>query len=133
MTGGRLSCGCKRCKSSGPNGGSAAVAGGGRLSCRLGVRTVAAARSAHDAFDRCWLSRTNGPSRWPQANCASRANARTKKIPERRNTSDTMELTLPAESFRFEPRACDMAHSAKNKSNAPTSVVLPKSIPRPAD
>ena len=99
MTGGRPSCGCKRCKSSGPNGGSATVAGGGRLSCRLGARTVAAARSADDAFDRCWLSRTSGPIRWPQAGCASRANARTKKIPERRNTSDTMELTLPAESF----------------------------------
>ena len=98
MRGGRPSCGCKRCKSLGPNGGRATAAGDGRLSCRLGGRD-ASLRSAEDAFERCGSSGTSGPIRWAQADCASRANARRNKIPERRNTSDTMELILPVESF----------------------------------
>ena len=85
MTGGWPSCGCKSCKSSGPNGGRAATAGEGRLSRRLGGWTAAAVLSADEASDRCWLSLTSGPSRWPQAGCTSRANVRTKKIPERHN------------------------------------------------
>ena len=101
MRGGRPSCGCKRCKSLGPNGGRATAAGDGRLSCRLGGRGAAAARSDDCAFN-CWrASGPNGPIRWPQANCASRENARRKKIPERRNTRDAMELTLPADSSSF--------------------------------
>ncbi len=76
MTGGRPGWGWERCRSSGPSGGKTAVAGDGRVSRRLGGRTVA-------AFDRCCFSRTRGPIRWLQLDGVSRANARTEKIPQR--------------------------------------------------
>ena len=62
MRGGRPSCGCKRCKSSGPNGGRATAAGDGRLSCRLGGRG-AAVRSVESALDCCRSVGPSGPIR----------------------------------------------------------------------
>ena len=92
ITGGRPSCGCKLCKSLGPNGGRATSAGDGKLSCRLGGRG-AAVRSVESALDCCRSVGPSGPIRWPHADCVSRANARRRKTPERRNTSDRFATT----------------------------------------
>ena len=77
-TGVSPSCGCKRSRSSGPNGGRATAAGAGRLSPKLGG-CAAAARSA-DAFGCRRPSKSAGPTACPQADCADSANAAKKRI-----------------------------------------------------